>query len=157
MEIKHHTKDYIILEDMPMFGPVAAISFIGAGMITVIIIYFRFPHHMLLALWGGLVALLGFILLFRLRERSQIILDRSRNLLLFVRKKPLGKHIEESYKLGEVKDFGIETSPDDNGQRIIAILKNDQQVPFTNPFAKGTIASYPGICRTLRQYVGLTV
>lgn len=155
MEIKHRSKEYLILEDIPLVGPVMAYSFIGVGFLPIIIIFTRFPQHKLLALWGLLVSLFGVFLTFRLKEQSKVILDRSKNALVIFRKKPLGSGKEKVYELSDIKEIKIETNLKHNGQRLVAHFKDGQLVPFTNHFKNGMANSYPGMCRMLMKYLNI--
>ncbi|RMG23919.1 MAG: hypothetical protein D6730_13515 [Bacteroidetes bacterium] len=141
----------MVLEDVPMFGPVAAVSAIGTGLILIWVVVNRFPAQMGLAWLGAIVSLLGLLLLIFQKEKSQVVLDRERGELVIFRSRFLGKHTEKSYPLAEIQQFEVEIQ--EGKSRLLARTTDGRQLPFTHRYQRDTPAN-TAILRTINRFLG---
>lgn len=154
MDIRHHTKSQILLEDVPMFGPVAAYSLIGAGLVLVLVILSRYPWKTGMALFGGVASLVGLVLLLRQQEQSRISVDRDQKQLHILRKKPLRPSHQEHHPLEGLAAFHVEAAPSSQKHRIVAEMQDGSRIPFTRRWLAKSPVELETTCRTLMQFVG---
>ena len=158
MEVKTHSADKLVLEDIPSLGRVVSYALLGSGILLMIPSRYK-PNPDNLQYIGILLLVIGILMLYYLRPAVKCILNRKSGEMTFRRIWPIKGGKTYNYPLKEVKKIRIESKKLGGGEgptryRLALRLGEDQWLPLTDKFYERDVHNLESIAKKIQGFLG---
>ena len=158
MEVKTHSAEKLVLEDIPSLGRVISYALIGSGILLMIPSRYK-PDPDNLQYIGIIILVIGALMLYYMRPAVKVLFDRKSGKMTFRRIRPIRGGKTYTYPLKEVKKIRIESKKLGNGEgpqryRLALRLGADQWLPLTDKFYARDVHSLESVAKQIQGFLG---